>query len=139
MEALAGDAKDVGIRARHFILGHNKMSQSNEAKYTVPRTKKTPEEKHLSMLDKVRQQAFYEGVKATAKHLKAPIKSTVSNFKNPAPKPAVPAMPAPISEQRPSSQWMSHVKETRAQSGKSMKEAMVLAKITYRSAKVSSH
>jgi hypothetical protein len=108
----------------------------NEAKYTVPRTKKTPEEKHLSMLDKVRQQAFYEGVKATAKHLKAPIKSTVSNFKNPAPKPALPAMPAPapapIPEQRPSSQWMSHVKETRAQSGKSMKEAMVLAKISYK-------
>ena len=109
------------------------MSQSNEAKYTVPRTRKTPEEKHLSMLDKVRQQAFYEGVKATAKHLKAPIKSTGSNFKNPAPKPAVPApAPAPIPEQRPSSQWMSHVKETRAQSGKSMKEAMVLAKISYR-------
>ena len=91
----------------------------NEAKYTVPRTRKTPEEKHLAMLDKVRQQAFYEGVKATAKHLKAPIKSTVSNFKNPAPKPA--SAPAPAHAQRPSSQWMSHVKETRAQSGKSMK------------------
>ena len=80
--------------------------------------------------DKVRQQAFYEGVKATAKHLKkkkkatikAPIKSTVSNFKNPAPKPAPAPVPAPT--QRPSSQWMSHVKETRAQSGKSMKEAI---------------
>ncbi len=116
------------------------MSQSNEAKYTVPRTRKTPEEKHLAMLDKVRQQAFYEGVKATAKHLKAPIKSTVSNFKNPAPKPApAPAptpkpapAPAPTPAQRPSSQWMSHVKETRAQSGKSMKEAMMLAKMSYR-------
>ena len=106
----------------------------NEAKYTVPRTRKTPEEMHLSMLEKVRQQAFYEGVKATAKHLKAPIKSTVSNFKNPAPKPAVQASapPAPIPEQRPPSQWMSHVKETRAQSGKSMKEAMVSAKMSYR-------
>ena len=108
----------------------------NEAKYTVPRTRKTPEEKHLAMLDKVRQQAFYEGVKATAKHLKAPIKSTVSSFKNPAPKPA--SAPAPAHAQRPSSQWMSHVKETRAQSGKSMKEAMVLAKMSYRAKGVES-
>jgi len=114
----------------------------NEAKYTVPRTRKTPEEKHLAMLDKVRQQAFYEGVKATAKHLKAPIKSTVSSFKNPASKPApapklAPA-PAPAPAQRPSSQWMSHVKETRAQSGKSMKEAMILAKMSYRAKGVES-
>lgn len=112
----------------------------NEAKYTVPRTRKTPEEKHLAMLDKVRQQAFYEGVKATAKHLKAPIKSTVSNFKNPAPKPAPAPAPAPVPAptQRPSSQWMSHVKETRAQSGKSMKEAMMLAKMSYRAKGVES-
>ena len=73
----------------------------NEAKYTVPRTRKTPEEKHLAMLDKVRQQA---------------------------------SAPA----QRPSSQWMSHVKETRAQSGKSMKEAMILAKMSYRAKGVES-
>ena len=95
-----------------------------------------------TLLERLRKQGFNEGVRATAKHLKVPVKSTLKSLQESMQMPQqMPAQekPAAAPKQMPAQEkpaaapkWLSHLNEYRAKHGGSMKDAMVKARDTYK-------
>ena len=83
----------------------------------------------VDLFEKARQLGMKEGIKATAKHFKAPVRATLQSVM--APRELAPRVVAPTAEVK-SSTWMAHVKETQASTGGSLKDAMRVAKTTYK-------
>jgi hypothetical protein len=89
----------------------------------------------VDLFERARQKGFDEGIKATAKHFKAPMKATISSVRGSLMKsPIMPDPDAAVSPaaSKPVSSWLNHVRETHAKNGGSMKDAMRLAKESYR-------
>ena len=84
-----------------------------------------------TLLEKLRQQGFNDGVKATAKHLKLPYKATLKTLTQTM-KPVEEQVKPEAPLQKPMSNWLSHVNEYRTKNGGTMKEAMRSAKGTYK-------
>ena len=82
-----------------------------------------------TLLERLRKQGFNEGVRATAKHLKVPVKSTLKSLQESMQMPQqMPAQEKPAAAPK----WLSHLNEYRAKHGGSMKDAMVKARETYK-------
>jgi len=88
-----------------------------------------------TLLERLRKQGFNEGVKATAKHLKVPVKSTLKSLQESMQMPQqMPAQEKPVVAKKTEAapKWLSHLNEYRAKHGGSMKDAMVKARETYK-------
>ena len=76
------------------------------------------------------QLGIKEGIKATAKHFKAPVRATLTSVRDGLKPRVVESVVEPVAVSGTSS-WLAHVRETQAKTGVTMKDAMRVAKESY--------